>query len=182
MRTAALTTCLLGVLACGASDDAVPDSPAAAPAAAGVSVHAPTPPVVGRDLRPLQWIVGEWRGTGAAQAPFYERYRLADDSTLIGESFTDSTFATVGETTRYQLRSGALTSVPGATGEPDGKAVRWYASALADDSVRFEPLANARNSFVWRGVGSDEWSAVLTWPATSARPARPVLYTMRRVK
>ncbi len=141
------------------------------------------PPVVGADLRALRWIEGTWRGTGDAQAPFYERYRLANDSTLVVESFADSTLAAVTETSRFHLRGGALTSVPGAAGDPPAGGPRWYASALSPDSVCFEPLAAVRNPFVWRRSPSpDEWLAMLSWPATAARPARTVTYTMRRTR
>ena len=183
-RSSALALSLL--LACSRRDATPRDTIAAAPvvaeqAAVRDSLTARTPPVVGRNLRALRWIEGSWRGTGETQAPFYERYRLVDDSTLVTEGFTDSTLATVTETTRFALRGGALTSIPGATGEPAAGVARWYASSLTGDSVRFEPLSAVRNSFVWRrGASANDWVAVLSWPASAARPARHVTYTMRR--
>ncbi len=160
----------------GEADSAARASQAATPAA-----QMPTPPQLSGNLRQLAWIEGTWRGTGVGQPPFYERYRLVDDSTLVEQSFADSTLATVTETSRFALRAGALTSIPGATGDaPDG-AARWYGSALSNDSVRFEPLVRARNSFVWqRGPTPDEWLARLSWPASGSGAARTVSYDMRR--
>lgn len=157
------------------------DSSAAAAAAPAPPL--PTPPRIAANLRALKWITGTWRGSGVGQAPFYERYRLADDSTLVVESFADSTLRTVSEVTRFALRDSALTSLPGASGEPPAGVARWYGSALSNDSVRFEPLTGARNSFVWaRGTTANEWLARLTWPATGDRPARVVSYAMRRTR
>jgi len=143
---------------------------------------APIPPKVADDLRALRWIDGTWRGTGEGTAAFYERYRLIDDSTLVVESLADSTRTRVSDTTRFLLRGGALTSVPGGSGEPTPGAPRWFASALGADSARFEPLSAVRNTFVWRrGSSLDAWEAELRWPATATRPARRVVYAMRRL-
>lgn len=142
----------------------------------------PTPAVLGAsDLRPLAWIVGSWRGSGETQAPFYERYRFEDDSTLLVDAFADSTMAAVTETTRFALRGGVLANVPTTTATTP--APRWFASALSADSVRFEPWTAVRNTFVWRrGATADEWVAVLSWPARADRPARTTTYVMRRTR
>lgn len=166
------------VAACSRSESPKVD---ATDSTVAVKLHAPTPPVVGRDLRALQWIEGTWRGSGDQQAAFYERYRLADDSTLVVETFGDSTVTTVTETTRFRLREGKLTSAPGASGEPAPAAPRWFASSLSPDSVRFEPLIAVHNVFVWRrGNTPDEWTAVLNWASSPTRPRRQATYTMRR--
>ena len=175
MMTAALAALVLASPpGCAPRDRASADSPRAADTSVRPAV---TPPLVGQDLRALRWIEGTWRGTGETQPAFYERYSLADDSTLVVESFADSTMARVTDSTRFELRGGALTSVPQAPG------ARWYGSALSGDSVRFEPLSGARNAFVWkRGSGADDWVAVLSWPAASGGRVREVTYTMRRWK
>ena len=173
---------MIAATACTSREgDAAHDSTAGA--AATLTPVQPTPPRIAANLRALQWITGTWRGSGVGQAPFYERYRLADDSTLVVESFADSTLRKVSEVTRFALRDSALTSLPGASGEPQAGVARWYGSALSSDSVRFEPLTGARNTFVWaRGATADEWLARLTWPATGDRPARVVSYAMRRTR
>jgi hypothetical protein len=123
-------------------------------------------------IRRLSWIEGAWRGTGAEQ-PFFECYRLIDDSTLYVTSFGDSTFSAVDDTTVFALRGGVLANA--------GPSVRWSAVAFANDSVLFRPLKGARNSFTWRRRSSDLWEAWLDWPATDSSPRRERLYRMGRV-
>ncbi|HET7457295.1 MAG TPA: hypothetical protein VFJ74_06550 [Gemmatimonadaceae bacterium] len=138
-------------------------------------------PLTPADLAHLRWIEGTWRGSGSGQAPFYERYRFADDSTLVVESFADSTLGRVTDVTRFELRGGTLASTPN---EPKPGAARWVASRFAADSaVTFAPLARARNSFTWRRDSADAWTATLEWPATpGAAEARRRVYEMRRWK
>jgi hypothetical protein len=133
-----------------------------------------------RDLARLQWIVGDWRGTGVdgtSQAPFYERYRFADDSTLVVESFADSTWRAPTETTRWELRRGRLTN--------PGRGAQWIASRLDARSIEFAPLARARNSFRWARVGDRgkpaEWRATISWTDASGTRQRRV-YRMERVR
>jgi len=163
----ALFLAALALAAC----DPPPRTPAAtAPAVGGAQAPAR---ITVRDFRRLRWIEGSWRGSGSGQAPFYERYRFADDSTLVVDGFADSTLATVTESTRFQLRGGLL-------GNPG--AVRWVASRLDDRAVDFVPVAGARNTFTWRYDTPDRWTALLHWPASDTRPARDATYTMVRIR
>ena len=157
-----------------------PPPPQATPAPAPAVPPAPTAattPQAGRftpaDFRRLRWIEGSWRGSGVGQAPFYERYRFVDDSTLVVDAFPDSTLATVSESTRFELRGGTL-------GNPG--TVRWVASRLDDRAVDFVPVAGARNTFTWRYESPDRWTALLHWPASDTRPARDATYTMERIR
>jgi hypothetical protein len=182
---------LVAVSACGRSKPSVDTAASTSAPAQTASAQTapaqtapqstPTPTVLGGNIRSLRWITGTWRGSGETQAPFYERYRLVDDSTLVVDGFSDSTLATVSESTRFRMRAGVLTSAPGLEGEPPAGTPQWYATALSADSVRFEPLVAVRNTFVWRFVSNNEWVAVLSWPASPTRPARQVTYTMRRI-
>lgn len=148
-----------------------------------ISLGVRRPPLTDRDLAHLRWIEGTWRGSGAEQPPFYERYRFADDSTLVVESFADSTLGAVTDVTRFELRGGRLTSVPGARPTGSTPVARWVATGFtADTAVTFTPLANARNSFTWRRDSPDAWTAILDWPATADKPARRRVYDMRRWK
>jgi hypothetical protein len=133
-----------------------------------------------RDLARLQWIVGDWRGTGVdgtSQAPFFERYRFADDSTLLVESFADSTWRAPTETTRWELHGGRLTN--------HGTGAQWIASRMDARSIEFAPLARARNSFRWARVGdrgkATEWRATISWTDASGTRQRRV-YRMERVR
>ena len=175
--TATPTLAALAVLALAACDSnsrpetsAPPPAPAAAPAAATPQTAAQITPA---DFRKLRWIEGNWRGSGVGQAPFYERYRFVDDSTLVVDAFPDSTLATVSESTRFELRDGML----GNAG-----AVRWVASRLDDRAVDFIPVAGAQNNFTWRFESPDRWTALLNWPASDTRPARDATYNMERIR
>ncbi|HKP76643.1 MAG TPA: hypothetical protein VJT67_14030, partial [Longimicrobiaceae bacterium] len=123
------------------------------------------------EFQQLRWIVGDWRGSGSGQAPFYERYRFVDDSTLVVDSFADSTFAAVTESAPFELRGGRLSSGGG----------RWVASQITPRWVTFIPV-RARNVFTWRYDSRNRWIALLSWPATDTQPARTATYTMERVR
>lgn len=125
------------------------------------------------DLRAVRWIVGTWRGSDG-QAPFYERYQFLDDSTLLVESFKDSTLADVSESTRFELRSGRL-----ANAVPEN-AAQWVAVRLAGGAITFAPVRRARNRFTWRPESADVWIAELAWPASNAASARTRTYRMVR--
>ena len=126
------------------------------------------------DLRALEWIVGTWRGSGDGQAPFYERYRFLDDSTLLVESFKDSTLTDVSESTPFELRGGRLANAVPAN------AAQWVAVRLAGGAITFAPVRRARNRFTWRPESADVWIAELAWPASNAAPARARTYRMVR--
>ena len=126
------------------------------------------------DLGALRWIVGSWRGSGDGQAPFYERYRFTDDSTLLVESFKDSTLAEVTEGTRYELRGGLFANASTA------QSAQWVAVRLDRGAITFAPVRRARNRFTWRPESADVWTADLEWPASNAAPARSRSYRMVR--
>jgi hypothetical protein len=127
------------------------------------------------DLQSLRWIAGTWRGSGDGQAPFYERYHFADDSTLVVEGFADSTLAVVTEVTRFELRGGRL-----ANATPGDSTSKWVAARVAAGAVTFVPVRRARNRFTWRPVSQDRWVADLSWPARDTLPARARTYDMVR--
>ena len=141
---------------------------AQAPSAAPAAPPPTAARVSARDLGGLRWIVGDWRGVGTAgttQAPFYELYRLADDSTLVMEGFADSTFGTETETTRYELRAGRLASA--------GAGTRWTAIRVDSRGVEFAVLPGARNGFRWEraaGAGARPRSWQATILSASGRP------------
>jgi hypothetical protein len=149
------------------------------------SADAPAAPTAARlttrDLARLRWIVGDWRGTGVdgtTQAPFYERYRFADDSTLLVESFDDSTWRAPSEVTRYELRATHLGN--------DGSGARWVAVGIDSLGVDFAPVARARNTFRWgRAAGSGrrpaQWHATIAWIAKGGARAQRH-YRMERVR
>ncbi|HEX8386024.1 MAG TPA: hypothetical protein VF576_07570 [Rubricoccaceae bacterium] len=52
---------------------------------------------------------------------------------------------------------------------------------LRDGRVHFAPDRNVRNAFTWERRSPAAWTATLAYPATPDRPAREVVYEMRRL-
>jgi len=125
------------------------------------------------ELTKLRWIEGTWRGTGDVEKPFYERYHFENDSTLVVESFADETLSKVDDVTRFELRDGTFGNW--------GDGARWAATQLTDESITFEPVVRARNSFRWQRESKDLWKAILDWPASEGKPARQRIYRMERL-
>ena len=125
-------------------------------------------------LKQMPWLLGTFRGIGEGttlQEPFHERYSLADDSTLIVESFKDSTLSGAIDTSRYEARRDSLTSV----GER-----RYIATFISPDSVVFGPLVGARNGFTWKKGDATSWIAVITPLGGGASAQRT--YRMMRLR
>ena len=122
------------------------------------------------DIAKLRWIEGTWRGSGVDQAPFFERYRFENESTLVVDSFPDDKMDKVGETSLFELKDGRF-------GNPS-----YVASSIDDNGIDFEPIPNkAKNSFRWERVSDNVWKAILKWPADGNKPARERVYNMERI-
>jgi hypothetical protein len=124
------------------------------------------------DVAKLRWIEGTWRGTGDVEAPFYERYRFENDSTLVVEGFDNEKVDKVTDATRFELKDGQFGN--------GGDDSRWSATQIDSDSITFAPVAKARNSFRWKRESKDLWQAILNWPAVADKPARQRVYKMER--
>lgn len=124
------------------------------------------------DLKKLRWIEGSWRGTGKDQPPFFERYRFESDSVLAVDSFDDEKLTRATDTTRFELKDGEFGG--------GGEGSRYVAVALDDNSITFDPVLKARNSFTWKRESKDSWKAILKWPATKDKPAGERIYNMER--
>jgi len=126
------------------------------------------------DLEKLKWIEGTWRGSGDAEKPFFERYRFENGSTLAVDNFTDEKLTTIDDTTRFELKDGDFTNGGG------GDGARWIATSVDYQSITFEPLAKAKNSFRWQRESDDSWTAIMTWPPADGKPSRQRVYKMER--
>jgi hypothetical protein len=124
------------------------------------------------DLRKLRWIEGAWRGSGAEQPAFFERYRFESDTVLVVEGFADEKLAKVNDTTRFELKDGEF------GGGSEGS--RYVATAIDDNSITFEPKVKARNAFTWKRESKDSWTAILKWPRAADKPAGERVYHMER--
>ena len=156
------------LFAAGCARDESDARDSAAPAA--VAADTTSAVLAANAMSQLRWLDGSWRGSGNEQAPFYERYRVADDSTMVVEGFPDSTFATANDTSQLQLRGGRL-SLVGQSGS------RWVATALSESEVTFAPAARATNGFTWRRESADAWTAIMR-----SRSAGDRIYRLTRVR
>ena len=120
------------------------------------------------DVAKLRWIEGTWRGSGVDQAPFFERYRFENETTLAVDSFPDEKLEKVDDTSRFELKDGQFSNSC------------YAASSIDATSVDFVPIAKAKNSFRWERVSDNSWKATLKWPAEGDKPARERVYNMER--
>ena len=124
------------------------------------------------DFKKVRWIEGTWRGTGVGQGPFYERYKFENESTLAVETLEGEKFDQVTDVTRFTLKDGRITG--------GGEGSLYAASAVNDNSITFDPVIKARNSFRWQRENENSWTAILSWPATDKKPAGQRTYQMER--
>src|SRR5687768_18594737 len=75
--------------------------------AADSSSATPSRSLTSADVAKLKWIEGTWRGMDGDK-PFYERYRLENDSALVVETLTDGDPARVEDTGRFELEDGVF--------------------------------------------------------------------------
>ncbi len=123
------------------------------------------------DIAKLRWIEGTWRGSGVDQAPFFERYRFENETTLAVDSFPDEKLDKVGETSRFELKDGRFANDS------------YTASLIDSTAIDFEPVpGKAKNSFRWERVSDNTWKATLKWPADGNKPARERVYNMERIQ
>ena len=123
------------------------------------------------DLAKLHWIGGTWRGTGGGVPPFYERYKFANDSTLIVETLADETLSKVDDVSRFELKDGLF----GHSSVDSGSV----ATALDDSSITFESYGMAQNSFRWQRESGNSWKAILNWNDKNGAPKERI-YRMER--
>ena len=105
-------------------------------------------------------------------APFIERYRFENDTTLAVEGFEGEKLDKVTDVTRFELKDGEF------GGGSEGS--RYVASSIDDKSITFEPVVKARNSFRWERESENSWKATISWPATDKAPAKQRTYQMER--
>lgn len=141
---------------------------------AGLQTGKANPPkFTAADLTKLRWIEGTWRGSGTDQAPFFERYRFENETTLAVDGFPDEKLDKVDDTTRFELKDGRFGN--------GGDSARWVATSIDEQGITFEPVAKAKNSFRWERESADKWKAILKWPAEQGKPARERIYNMERI-
>lgn len=104
------------------------------------------------EFQSLQWLEGNWRGSGG-QRPFFERYEMLNDTTIQIHYYTDSTRTEERGTGSVYLSEGMIYhTADGAT---------WVAVQLDDTGIYFSPHQGAHNSFRWTRISATTWEAVL---------------------
>jgi hypothetical protein len=136
---------------------------------------AAVPPVPGRysvqDFGKLRWLEGSWRGRLPEGGYFFERYRAQDDSTIVMQSFSNSTFAQASDSARITFRDGTIA---------DEGSTRWVATQLDSNVVDFASEKNAANGFIWARESADRWKATLR-SLNRERQPQTTIYQMERV-
>lgn len=117
----------------------------------------------------LRWLNGDWRGRMPDGKAFHERYRFANDSTIIVTSFgDDSTFKRATQTDTIALRSGV---------------VRQGAATLtrvSEQGLSFANLSNTASNYDFARLPGGSWTATI-YGAKDGKPTK-VVYHMQRVR
>jgi hypothetical protein len=121
------------------------------------------------DFAILRWIEGDWRGQIASGGYFYERYKFADDSTIVMHGFEDSAFTQPNDSATIVFRGGVVID--------RGPKAQWSATRLDAKGIDFAPIQGATNRFSWNRQSADKWTAAIR-PAKAA----PTVYPMERVR
>ena len=105
------------------------------------------------EFRKLQWLAGDWIGSGGDYPAFYERYTFLNDSTIEQQSFADETMQTVTERATIALRNGRVVKA--------GRTSRYDAVALDATGISFVSSRRGGNSFVFKRASKGRWLATL---------------------
>lgn len=158
--------------ACSPAERPEADAPASRSADSSAPAARAAATVSAADFQTMRWLEGTWRGTGGGVDPFFERYRMVDDTTLLRQSFGDSTLATVSDSARIVLRGNMVV-------EP-AHAPAWRVTSFDSSSWRFESIERAGHAFTWRRDTPDRWTAILESRNAAGSPQERT-YTLERI-
>jgi len=117
----------------------------------------------------LRWLSGDWRGHMPDGNAFHERYRFANDSTIVVTYFeSDSTFARATRTDTIALRKGAV-----HTGSST-------LTNITDGGVSFVNAANAQSGYDFARLPGGSWTATIRY-TKDGQPGK-VVYHMQRIR
>ena len=120
-----------------------------------------------QDMQKLQWLEGSWKGV-AGDKPFYEAWRVVNDSVLVNFAITINGKDTlVKESGVLRLRQGHILSGQAPT---LWRATRLMPNELVlrNDTLRFS------NTIIWLHTKDDHWFTILEHPKST------VYYDMTR--
>lgn len=158
--------------ACSPAERPEREASARGPTASPPAAARPAATVSAADFQTIRWLEGTWRGTGGGVDPFFERYRMIDDTTLLRQSFSDSTLGTVSDSARIVLRGQRVV-------EPAHDPA-WQATSFDSASWRFDSIEHAGRAFTWRRDTPDRWTAILE-SRDAAGAAQERIYTLERI-
>jgi hypothetical protein len=121
----------------------------------------------------IRWVEGRWRGLDVKGKPFFEAYRMIDDSTMHEGTFSDSTFKTQTDSAIIGWRNGLV--VDRGNGKP------WNATHLDSAQVGFALVGGKGQRFAWFRHSPDEWEAQIFTPDVIGHEVK-VVYRMQRVR
>jgi len=124
------------------------------------------------DFQKIRWLEGRWMGTTPGQAPFYEAYHFANDSTLVVTYFADASFSRATGGARVYLSVAHVYQTAGPA--------RWAATHVDKDGIHFIPLVNAATSIEWTFISPDAWTSTERNDASGREQV--TVYQMRRVR
>ena len=124
------------------------------------------------DFQKIRWLEGRWMGTTPGQAPFYEAYHFANDSTLVVTYFADASFSRATGGARVYLSVAHVYQTAGS--------VRWVVMYVDKDGIHFIPLVNAATSIEWTFISPDAWTSTERNDASGREQV--TVYQMRRVR
>lgn len=123
-------------------------------------------------FKKLTWLAGTWRGSGGNYPSFFEEYRFINDSTILMQSLSDSTFRTATDSSAIELRNGAIAS--------RGDGGRFSdALVVTDTSIQFRRRGATTGGWTWTRVSADEWIATIH---PSSPTGRATVYIMKRYR
>ena len=105
-----------------------------------------------QDLTKLKWIEGRWRGMYSNQ-PFYEIYRLLNDSTLEITSYDWNGNDSINTSRTYVRWSEGYYYL--------GNQKNWKVAGITDTAIVMKRNYKASNDIVWRYNNATSWDAYL---------------------
>jgi hypothetical protein len=117
------------------------------------------------DLKKIGWIEGKWKGLYKGQ-PFYEIYRLSNDSTLEITSYEWNGKDSSKTSLSYvQYKDGVYYL---------GEKRNYKVVSITDNEIKMIPNVQANNDILWKYRDSTGWDAIL------ASPKETLVYNMQR--
>ena len=119
------------------------------------------------DLRKMKWIEGNWSGLYKGE-PFYEIYKLMNDTTLEIISYNWNGKDSSGTSKSYLYKKGKHYFL--------GDSLNWKVTTITDSLISMTPNYKASNSIVWKKRSKNNWDAILT------SKIGETIYSMEKVK